>query len=375
MIIIRRGQWTEQETKIYPISVDYLKEVEKYFLDGDLLNSITSFINKINTLKQDELYDKYLNIINNINFYVDGVYSSAIENIVSNENNHTEENRNKIISYNKQTCFIRYHYIKMNNETISKFHDVIEPNKKPGIRDDNTPQWIGEYKAPDGKDVISALNNFWDIYLGNELYDDINVLIRWAYQHIYFETIHPFDDGNGRTGRMLNLFFFDNQSSNIFEDLYIETSTSIFDNRKLYQDALKHSAVYTNSINHIHNSDICKSISRDITACEFLLTRLHDSLVKFLQNFESTKIKIKQSYDTLLGSKVLKRYADTLIDFFSRNIVFDRVTLRQDTNLSDTTISKIFSELTKLNLIETKNIVKTRNSQKYVFVPFEALIQ
>ncbi len=375
MIIIRKGQWTEQTTKIYPITIDYLKEVQKYFLDTDLLNSISSFTNKINTLKSDELYDKYLNIINNITFYVDGVDSSAIENIISDESYHSEENKNKIASYNQQVYFMRNNEIKMNNESITKFHDAIEPKRKQGIRDDFTPQWIGEHKAPDGKDILSALDNFWKIYQGSEEYDEINIFIRWAYQHILFESIHPFDDGNGRTGRMLNLFFFDNQASNIFENLFIGTSHSIFNSKEMYQSVLKHSRVYVNSISHIYNSDIRKSISRDITACEYLLTRLHDSLVNFLQGYDKTRSIIKELYDLLLDNKILKRYTNTLIDFFSKNVVFDRVTLRTETKLSDTTISKLFKELLNLNLIETKNITKIRNCQKYIFLPFKRIIQ
>lgn len=48
------------------------------------------------------------------------------------------------------------------------------------------------------------LNN-WERYLHAE--DDLDPLIRMAVCHYQFEAIHPFLDGNGRTGRVLNSLF------------------------------------------------------------------------------------------------------------------------------------------------------------------------
>jgi Fic family protein len=38
-------------------------------------------------------------------------------------------------------------------------------------------------------------------------HDDIDPLVRMAVQHYQFEAIHPFTDGNGRTGRIINILF------------------------------------------------------------------------------------------------------------------------------------------------------------------------
>ncbi len=38
-------------------------------------------------------------------------------------------------------------------------------------------------------------------------YDDLDPLIRMAIIHYQFENIHPFYDGNGRTGRIINILY------------------------------------------------------------------------------------------------------------------------------------------------------------------------
>lgn len=61
------------------------------------------------------------------------------------------------------------------------------------------------YTPPEGRDVIRDLLANWESYVNED--SDIDPLIRMAVQHYQFEAIHPFGDGNGRTGRILNLLF------------------------------------------------------------------------------------------------------------------------------------------------------------------------
>jgi Fic family protein len=62
------------------------------------------------------------------------------------------------------------------------------------------------YTPPVGTDVIQArLNNLEDFLLSTE--GDLDPLVRMAVAHYQFEAIHPFTDGNGRTGRILNILF------------------------------------------------------------------------------------------------------------------------------------------------------------------------
>lgn len=61
------------------------------------------------------------------------------------------------------------------------------------------------YTPPVGEDLLRTKLANWERYLHEAL--DIDPLIRMAVGHYQFEAIHPFTDGNGRTGRVLNSLY------------------------------------------------------------------------------------------------------------------------------------------------------------------------
>ena len=61
------------------------------------------------------------------------------------------------------------------------------------------------YTPPVGQQLlIEKLDNWADFMHRNT---EIDPLVKMAVQHYQFEAIHPFEDGNGRTGRILNILF------------------------------------------------------------------------------------------------------------------------------------------------------------------------
>lgn len=61
------------------------------------------------------------------------------------------------------------------------------------------------YTPPAGEEKIRSLLKNWEDFLHAE--DDLDPLVKLAILHYQFEAIHPFIDGNGRTGRILNILY------------------------------------------------------------------------------------------------------------------------------------------------------------------------
>lgn len=59
------------------------------------------------------------------------------------------------------------------------------------------------YTPPEGKGVLAEKLGNWERFIHNR--GDLDPLVVLAAQHYQFEAIHPFADGNGRTGRILNV--------------------------------------------------------------------------------------------------------------------------------------------------------------------------
>lgn len=61
------------------------------------------------------------------------------------------------------------------------------------------------YTPPEGETRLRDLLADWERFLHNET--ELDPLIRMAVGHYQFEAIHPFSDGNGRTGRVINILY------------------------------------------------------------------------------------------------------------------------------------------------------------------------
>ncbi len=90
------------------------------------------------------------------------------------------------------------------------------------------------YTPPEGEALLRKLLANWELYIHDE--EDVDPLIRMAVSHYQFEAIHPFTDGNGRTGRILNLLLLVEQGLLTAPILYL--SRHIIANKKDYYDLL-----------------------------------------------------------------------------------------------------------------------------------------
>ena len=77
--------------------------------------------------------------------------------------------------------------------------------KVPGTTISNVATGEVIFTPPEGETIIRDKLKNLETYIHKE--DNIDPLIKLAIIHYQFETIHPFLDGNGRTGRILNILF------------------------------------------------------------------------------------------------------------------------------------------------------------------------
>lgn len=81
----------------------------------------------------------------------------------------------------------------------------MDVRRTPGtaLANDRTGEVI--YTPPQGEPLLRDLLGNWERYIHD--HGSVDPLVALAIQHYQFEAIHPFTDGNGRTGRVLNLLF------------------------------------------------------------------------------------------------------------------------------------------------------------------------
>ncbi len=88
-------------------------------------------------------------------------------------------------------------------QTIKENEAGIRKTTGTTVSNESTGEVI--YTPPEGESIIrDQLKNLED-YVHSE--DDIDPLIKLSLFHYQFEAIHPFIDGNGRAGRILNILF------------------------------------------------------------------------------------------------------------------------------------------------------------------------
>ena len=86
------------------------------------------------------------------------------------------------------------------------------------------------YTPPVGEDLLRSLLSNWEKFIHEA--QELDPLVRMAVGHYQFEAIHPFSDGNGRTGRVLNSLFLINEKLLTLPILYL--SRFIIENKEDY---------------------------------------------------------------------------------------------------------------------------------------------
>ena len=117
-------------------------------------------------------------------------------------------------------------------EVILLLHKMLIAN----IRDDiagrfrRDGEWVrvANHIAPDPKEVVERLGKMLAKYNANS---HENIIRRIALLHLTFEHIHPFVDGNGRIGRVINNYL-------LIREGFVPVNIKFID-RKMYYEAFK----------------------------------------------------------------------------------------------------------------------------------------
>ena len=149
--------------------------------------------------------------------------SSEIENIITTHDelfkamsqpNYQNPAAKEVVNY-RTALWKGYEAIKdtqiLTSNMMVEIQQNIEKNragirKLPGtvLKNEATGEVV--YTPPSGEQEIMALLSNLERYM-NDDHDGIDPLIKLAVIHHQFESIHPFYDGNGRTGRIINVLY------------------------------------------------------------------------------------------------------------------------------------------------------------------------
>ncbi|MFL5742679.1 MAG: Fic family protein [Flavisolibacter sp.] len=148
--------------------------------------------------------------------------SSAIENIVTTQDDlyrailnpleQVPSNTKEVISY-REAMYIGVDELKKRDVFTGNLaikimqrikNTTAEYRNAPGVKLANPITKKVIYTPPDPQHVPNKISK-WEKFINEE--DEYDPLIVMALMHYQFEAIHPFADGNGRTGRILNVLY------------------------------------------------------------------------------------------------------------------------------------------------------------------------
>ncbi len=178
---------------------------------AELKGVVTSIPNEsilINTLGLQEAKDS--SAIENIITTHDDIYKSEL-NLDGFKSLNAKEVQNYISALKKGFALILKNKLLTNNDIIA-IQSELEKNtagfrKVPGTALKNAATGETVYTPPQEYAVIVELMKNLEQFINDDSISDFDPLVKMAIIHYQFESIHPFYDGNGRTGRIINVLY------------------------------------------------------------------------------------------------------------------------------------------------------------------------
>ncbi|MSR78458.1 MAG: Fic family protein [Candidatus Omnitrophica bacterium] len=181
--------------------------------------------------------------------------SSAIENIITTHDELFQEELFADITSNPEAKEVRRYAIALKkgfelvqksklltNQHILEIQDTLGASragfrKLPGTELKNLETGRTVYVPPQNHDDIVRLMTNLERFINDDALLAIDPIIKMAVIHYQFESIHPFYDGNGRTGRIINILYLVQKELLNIPVLYL--SRYIIQNKNKYYQYLQ----------------------------------------------------------------------------------------------------------------------------------------
>lgn len=279
--------------------------------------------------------------------------SSAIENIVTThdsiykvltESGFKEEAAKEVVDY-RSAIWCGYEIIRQKGfiatNILVNLQAMIEPSKS-GIRKNPGTNLVnsmtGEiiYTPPQIEDEIRDLLKNLEDYINN-FDDDVDPLIKMALIHYQFESIHPFYDGNGRTGRILNVLYL--------------VLNKLLDSPILYLSNYinKNKSEYYRLFNEFRENDNYEEW------IIYILKGIEETSKNTVELIKQIQLEM-ELYKNEFMEKLPKIYSDKLLDslFFE---VYTRINYIEDRcNITRQTAATYLNQLVEVGLLEYEKV-------------------
>lgn len=249
--------------------------------------------------------------------------------------------------------------LPLSNRLIKNIHSILLNNvrgskKNPG-EFKKMQNYIGSASTINFTPLPPERTNEYMSNLENFIHDEtIDPLIQAALIHAQFEMIHPFQDGNGRIGRLLIPLFFYYRGLLVLPTFYM--SKYFESDRSLYIQKLSEVSVkndYKDWIKYFLTGVIEQSEENTLKA-KYLLDEYERIKIEALENINS-------------------QYIIPVIDFMFKNPAFNVNQLIEEINMSKNTAYNIIEKLVDLEILSHNNLL--RNKIYYVDSIFNFLIR
>jgi Fic family protein len=262
--------------------------------------------------------------------------SSAIENIITTEDELFQADANAGLYGNPATkevynyaAALKIGFARVREQDFIRLEDILavqaalEENraglrKQAGTVLKNAKTGEVVYEPPQNPAEIERLMLNFVNYLNRDEPGDPDPLVRMAVLHYQFESIHPFYDGNGRTGRILNLLFLVLHGLLDLPVLYL--SRYIVRNKDAYYQGLQ----------DVHNSGAWESwVLYILRAVEETAKETLDKVGRIRVLMQETKQRLRQEVPKLYSQDLLSnlfRHPYTKIEFIERDLGVSRPT-------------------------------------------------